>query len=105
MAEGTYDWPGQSGKEYHYWIHKLGTNFKKVPGNYIFVRETEDNHVPIYIGQTSDLSERFDNHHKMPCIKKNKATHIHAHTSSESEEKRLAEETDLVKRWNPVCND
>lgn len=106
MAERTANWEGESGKEYKYWIYPLGTTFKQVPGNYVFARETEpDIFTEIYIGQTKDLSERFDNHHKMPCILKNKATHICAHTSSDDEEERRAEEDDLVERWNPVCND
>jgi len=102
----TITWTGASGKGYTYFIYPIGTEFNAVPGNYIFAKETTPHtYAPIYIGQTGNLSERFDNHHKMPCIKRNGATHIHAHTSSEKEEVRLAEETDLIRKWNPPCND
>jgi hypothetical protein len=106
MAERTIDWDGQSGRKYKYWIYELGTTFKQVPGNYIFARETEPRTFgPIYIGETGDLSERFDNHHKMPCIRKNGATHICAHESSANEKERKAEEADLLAYWSPICND
>ncbi len=100
----TIDWAGKSGKTYRYWIHPISTSFKAVAGNYIFAKETQPGYwKPIYIGQTGDLSERFDNHHAMPCIKRNGATHIHAHTQSDKQT-RLDEETDLVAKLNPSCN-
>jgi hypothetical protein len=51
---------------------------------------------------TSDLSERFDNHHKMPFILRNGVIHIHVHTSGANETVRLAEEKDPVWRWTPL---
>jgi predicted GIY-YIG superfamily endonuclease len=105
VSSREIDWQGISGKTYHYWIHELNTLFKEVPGNYIFARETKPRtFTPIYIGQTSNLNERFENHHKMPCIRKNGATHIHTHTSSSTETARLAEEQDLINKWNTACN-
>ena len=106
MTERTINWSGKSGKEYKYWIYEIGTTFDEVPANYIFAKETtQGNFSPIYIGQTSDLSERFDNHHKMPCIRREGATHICAHKSSANETTRKVEEADLIQRWNPDCND
>jgi predicted GIY-YIG superfamily endonuclease len=107
MAEPIYiDWDGKSGREYRYWIYEIGTTFSKNPGNYIFAKEVKPlEWSPVYIGQTGDLSERLDNHHKMPCIKRRGATHIHIHTGSQDEDTRLAEEKDLALRWHPACND
>jgi hypothetical protein len=107
MVELLYiDWDGKSGKEYRYWIYEIGTTFSKNPGNYIFAKEVKlDEWSPVYIGQTGDISERFDNHHKMPCIKRRGGTHIHKHMSSQDEDTRLAEEKDLALRWHPSCND
>ena len=99
----TIRWLGQSGQQYEYLIYPLGTNFKSAPGNYIFAREQSNGFVPIYIGQTSDLAERFDYHHKIGCIRKLEATHIHVHSNT-SQSARLNEERDLVQRWNPPCN-
>lgn len=101
----TITWRGQSGAGYKYWIYPISAEFKAVAGNYIYARETKPgSYQPIYIGQTSNLAERPDNHHKMPCIKLNGATHIHVHTNSGGEVARLSEETDLVRKWNTVCN-
>ena len=103
MAD-TIEWTGKSGLKYKYWIHSLNTTFKAEPGNYIFAKEVEPGRFrPIYIGETADLSERFDNHHKMPCILRNGATHIHAHTNS-SQQNRLTEESDLLANYAPSCN-
>ena len=105
VTERTLDWPGQSGKKYRYSIYRIGTKFESSPGNYVFACEAKPKGFkPIYIGQTSDISERFDNHHKMLCILQHKATHICVHTSSKRESTRRKEETDLINQWNPICN-
>lgn len=107
MAERTILWHGFSGKEYKYWIYDIDYNsFDPVPANYIFAKETKPkSHDAIYIGETEDISERFDYHHKMVCIKRNGATHIHAHKSSKDKSVRVAEEQDLIRKWRPPCND
>ena len=91
---------------HRYWMYPISEmdNFVAKPGNYIFAKHSVDSAFPIYIGQTGDLSERFDGHHKMPCIKRNGATHIHVHTSSSDEDVRKREESDLIRKWNPPCN-
>jgi predicted GIY-YIG superfamily endonuclease len=100
----SIQWPGKSGAQYQYWIHPLGTTFKSTPGNYIYAKLTSAGWVPLYVGQTGDLSARLANHEKDSEARRNGATHIHAHTST-SEAQRLAEEKDLIVRWQPVCND
>lgn len=100
----TIIWTGKSGKQYRYWIHRLPPNFKADSANYIFAKETPNTWVAVYVGETSDLSERFDNHHAMPCIKRNGATHIHVHTTPGGAQRRRDEEADLITQWNPTCN-
>ena len=102
----TIEINGRSGKSYKYWIFEIDYKFKpNQPGNYIFARETASRSwKTIYIGETSDLGEGFDNHEKMPCIRENGATHIHAHRNKK-EQKRLAEAADLIEHWHPLCND
>jgi len=101
----TIDWPGQSGKQYRYWIFPIGTSFQEVGGNYIFAKQpSPGNWAPIYIGQTKNLAKRLENHEKESCALRNGATHIHAHTN-ESEAARLAEESDLLARWATPCNE
>jgi len=105
MAEAIL-FKGDSGKEYKYWIYDLDDTHDAAPANYIFVKETKTNYyTPIYIGETEDISERFDNHHKMPCIRQNRATHLCTHMSSSEKKVRCAEEADLISNYNPVCND
>ncbi len=104
--EPTIDWPGKSGNAYHYWIYPLPPAFEADPGNYVFARETKPARwIPIYVGETGDLSERFDDHHAMPCIKRNNATHIHVHAHTAGKEARQDEEADIIARWNPPCHD
>lgn len=106
MAVPTFDWEGKSGKTYRYWTYLIGQQFNATPGNYIFARQPQPGEwIPIYIGQASDLSERFGNHHAIPCILQNGGTHIHAHQKNLDEEARRAEESDLIAKWDPPCND
>lgn len=101
----TIEWPGLSGQTYTYYIFPIGTFLKDVPGNYVFAKESRPGFwTPIYVGETGSLAERFDNHHKMPCIKANGATHIHAHESNTNALVRRTEEQDIINRWNPPCN-
>ena len=103
--EITITWIGKSGNKYRYWIYPIGKTFDEEPGNYVFAKKTIQNkYSPIYIGETGDLSERFDDHHKMPCIKKNGATHITVHASSTSVTLRRNEEKDLINNYDPICN-
>lgn len=105
MNEGTILWPGKSGTDYQYWIYPIGAAFKEEPGNYVFAKESSPGKwTPVYIGQTSNLNQRLENHEKEACAKRNGATHIHAHLSSGSEVARKAEEADLILRWGPACN-
>lgn len=106
MAEQTIEWVGQSKTKYKYWVYKIGATFKKAPANYVFAKETDpETLLPIYIGETEDISERFDNHHKMPCILENGATHICVHKSSDDKKVRCEEESDLIANYHPICND
>ena len=104
-ALGTIKWPGISGRSYTYWIYPIGTQFNSAPINYVFAKETEPNmYEAIYVGETSDASERSSDHHKMPCIKRHGATHIHVHRGSDDADTRRAEESDIIARWDPPCN-
>ncbi len=107
MADTEIYWEGQSGKEYKYWIHRLGTYFNNEPGNYIYVKEVEPGSwAPLYIGQTSRLEDRLADHEKEACAKQHGATHVHGHTTpGGGEAKRTAEEAELIAKWNPPCND
>jgi predicted GIY-YIG superfamily endonuclease len=106
MADETIIATGASGSKYKFYVYPWGTNLKALGGVYMVLRKTSQNgnHTVLYIGQTGDLSERFDNHHKKSCFDRNQKTHIAAMLES-SEKKRLRIEEDLIKNYNPICND
>jgi len=105
MAKQTIKWLGNSGKEYTYWVYNIGTSFKESPANYVFAKETKPSALqPIYIGETGDISERFDNHLKMPCILNNGATHVCVRKTNDDKKARCKEESDLIENYHPVCN-
>ena len=109
MAEReTVVWTGADGTQYQYTVHDLNTNWNDVPGNYIFAKRNNRNQwVAIYIGETGSLRDRLsgDDHEKYPCGRRHNMTHIHAHTSSAQRADRTAEEANLIRRYNPPCND
>ena len=111
MAAPTINWQGSSGTTYTYWTYQLDaecrptTELQNVAGNYIFAKESSPNYyVPLYIGETSELKTRLDNHNEVPCLKSQGATHVHVHTSSQYDATRRTEEQDLITKWNPACN-
>ena len=96
---------GASGATYDFWVYLWGQQFKAVGGVYLVLKRqaVNGNYGLLYIGQTGDLSERFDNHHKKPCFDRNGKTHIAARVES-SEQRRLNIEADLVQNYQPNCN-
>lgn len=102
----TINWKGQSGQTYKYTIYPIDPlpDFNAIAGNYAFAKETEPKtHKVLYFGETDNLSERFNNHHKWDECIRNGATHIHVHLSG-GKQARLAEERDLIGNYNPICN-
>ncbi len=96
---------GKSGTSYTFYIYELPVSFKAVGGVYLFTKKLSNgSHEYTYLGITKDLSERFDDHHKAACIKKNGATYLCAFTKS-SEEKRKFIEKDIMAVISTKCND
>jgi predicted GIY-YIG superfamily endonuclease len=106
IADATFS--GSTGK-YDFEVYPWGTGFRNVGAVYIITSRVADAtgkgmHTFIYIGQTGDLSERFDNHHKAKCFTKNGVTHVCVHLES-NEKSRLAIERDLIAGHKTPCND
>jgi hypothetical protein len=100
MTAQTCNWIGKSRKTYEYYIFNLPPNLKAIPGNYIFTKQNDQGKwVPVYIGETKDLSERFNNHHKTTCINRKGATHLHAHINDQGLISRQTEEQDLLDNY------
>ena len=101
----THTWIGNSGKTYQYWIYPIGTSFKPEPGNYIYAKYGGSlGWVAAYVGQTGNLRERLSNHPEEPCARRHGATHIHARVNSGGEMARRNEESDVIIRHLPPCN-
>lgn len=104
---GVIDVRGCSGNTYNFNVYKYGTKFKKIGAVYIILNEY-DPFDPfedlIYVGQSEDMSERFDCHHKEQCFQKHYANYIGIHSESE-EDTRLDIEKDIYDEYSPPCND
>ena len=103
MSEETCTWNGVA-SQYTYWVTSLDANFKEESGNYIFAKRSGNHWTPVYIGQTDNLRRRLSNHDKEACVRQHGATHIHAHLN-DNEQNRRDEEVDLIKKWQPPCNE
>lgn len=102
---GIFVWTGSSGQKYRYTVYMYGTVFGPGPANFIFARETAPNrYVPVYIGQTQDLSEPFDDHVALECLRQQRVTHVHVRHADARDEIRRAERSDLISAFNPACN-
>jgi hypothetical protein len=79
-----------------------------IPGVYIFCYWTPAGWVPVYVGETDDLSRRLGDgltdHHRLEDIKGVGATHISAVGIAGDRTRRLDVETDLRQHLNPPCN-
>lgn len=107
IADATFE--GLSGAKYGFAIYPLNQDFRAVGAVYIVTKRIINNqgvgnHYFIYIGQTGDLSVRFNNHHKAACFSKNGANCICVHVCS-GESERFDIETDLCRNHLAPCND
>jgi len=105
---GTLTLTGQSGNKYDFNVYAWGTDFNDFGAVYYVSKRTIKSdgigsHTEIYVGETGDMSERFDNHHKAQCFKNNGANAISAH-QDDDEDSRLQKETDLINALDPPCN-
>ena len=66
--------------------------------------EGKFNQTILYVGETENLKERFDDHHKNDCFSENGANCIDLLIESDEKE-RLKIEKDIKAKWKPKCND
>lgn len=83
--------------------------FKSISALYAFTKRfpkgVSFTHDLIYVGETGDLSNRFNNHPKKNCIMRGNANCICIHSFYGSESERLAAEADLLNAYDLPCND
>ena len=103
-AEDKVTLKGQSGAQYEFEVYQWGTLLELTGGVYLVLRKLPaGNYSILYIGQTVDLSERFDNHQQAACFTRNGRTHVAVRVEN-SKEKRLATETDLIRNYQTSCS-
>ena len=106
---GDITFTGKSGTTYPFEAFSWDTSFNAVGAVYFITTRTRKpdsggSHENVYIGQTSNLSERFDDHHKANCFNRNGANCICVHVDS-NEKSRLNKEADLIAGNTTPCND
>ena len=106
---GTLKLAGASDQTYNFTVYNYDTEFTAVGAVYEITRRERKpdgnySHTAIYIGETGDLSTRFDNHHKESCFTQNNANCKCIHLDA-NEDSRLMKEADLIANYNLPCND
>ena len=104
----TINLTGASGTKYDFGVHDLDGSFHAVAGVYTVTERYETargrhKHTVIYFGQTSDLGDRFDDHHKADCFAVHNANSLCFH-ADDDEQSRLAKENDLIEAHYSPCN-
>ncbi len=109
---------GRSGHNYPFQLYPWGQAFRGIGGIYAVMREKNPfvqavyplsndvgpGYSVQYLGQTGDLSQRPEHHHRQDDFQRVGATHIAVMTES-SKLKRLAIESDLVSGMQPPLNE
>src|SRR4051812_34485765 len=90
---------GKSGNQYPFELYSLQTSFNPLGAVYIFLSGTS----PVYVGETGDLSDRFDAHHKADEIRRHRADRIGVLVENDPE-RRLQIEADLLAGYHWPCN-
>jgi hypothetical protein len=106
---GKTAFKGASGRVYGFKVYALGTHFRKLSGVYVITNRSHTSdgghrHLPLYVGQTEDLSQPFGEHRKADSFLEHGANCV-CLLSDTSEESREAKEKDLIAAFQPVCND
>lgn len=107
---------GESGKEYQFQLYTFDTfediksAWNSIPALYLFTRRELSNgayyHTYLYLGETGDLSTRFQNHHKESEIMSHGSNCIGIYSHVPADEPgRLNLERDLLLANKFPCND
>ena len=94
---------GISGTKYEYEVCDVNAQWLNVPGNYAMV---DANGGLKYIGETNNFATRRPgpSHEKWAEAQRYGATYVIAHLNEGGEAARKAEETDLIRAYNPPAN-
>ena len=99
---------GASGREYAFNVYPFNTQFAEVAAVYAVTKRYKKSdgawaHEVEYVGQTSNLPERFEDHHKAGCFTRHGANCVCVHRD-DNEASRLVKEADLIEAYDSPCN-
>jgi len=104
--QGYFNWVGKSGRTYKYGVYPIDETFEKgIPANYLYAKKRRSGWEAMYVGETSEVSERLTQDSKYQCALDKGATHIHFHKGSAEESDRKEEVENLINVHSPQCND
>ena len=100
---------GASGSKYAFDIYPDDETVPAVAGVYFVSARTEKedggySHSHVYIGESENVAERINGHHKKDCFTQNDANCVSIHPDDDSQS-RLDKEANLIANYNPPCND
>jgi hypothetical protein len=99
---------GASGTSYPYYkldAPRVASSIKAIAGNYVFLKRLANgNYLPVYVGQADNLQARLPTHERFDDAVRAGASVVVAHSTPNGEPARLAEERDLIQKWNPALN-
>lgn len=106
---------GRSGKQYMFSLFSLQSfndlkdAFKPLAALYVFTKRNPNiqgfTHNLIYLGETGDLSTRYNNHHKEQCITSHGANCIGIFVFNGTEMQRKSAEEDILANYDFPCNE
>jgi hypothetical protein len=104
----TVSFTGTSGATYEFDVYPWDTDFNAVGAVYFVTKRSHNaqngySHSGVYVGQTGDLSERFNSHHQPECLKRN-GVHCICVYREGTEGRRREIEADLIANYQPPCN-
>ena len=104
----------KDGNEYIFEFYPIGTRFRDIPGVYVFVKRTTNQHgvskdIILYVGQTNSFKTRQihnNNHHKLLDAELEGVTHIGVlEILPEDKDIRRSIEIALIATYNPPLNE
>jgi hypothetical protein len=101
---------GVSGAEYLFDVYEADSNWNYAVECVYYISHRYQkadrgwSHTTIYIGETEDLRERLEDHHKQSCFDRHNYNAVSVH-QDRSSVRRLEIETDLIEALSPPCND
>jgi len=102
---------GRSGNTYSFDVYLANTSWADGVACVYYVSKRTPNpnggftHTAIYVGETENVRQRFEGHHKQSCFSRHGYTAISIHRVSGGAQARRDIESDLIAKQNPPCND